>query len=145
MQISYTKPHLSHGNQLELLQGRGLEVTDTKAALSYLQRIGYYRLSAYWYPFRQSTTSTLNGKTTVQILDTFRDGALFSNAVDLYVFDKKLRLLLLDALERIEINMRADIAHYLGKKDIYAHMKPYLLHGKFTQQITVSGDTKYTK
>lgn len=145
MKTSYTKPHLSYDEQLELLQGRGLKVTDTKTALSCLQRIGYYRLSAYWYPFRQSTATALNGRTTVQILDSFRDGALFSNAVDLYVFDKKLRLLLLDALERIEINMRADIAHYLGAKDIHAHMKPHLLHGKFTQQVTDSGETKYSK
>ncbi len=34
------------------MAARGLEVTDDAAAISYLERIGYCRLSAYWYSFR---------------------------------------------------------------------------------------------
>ena len=43
---TYNKPYLSFQQQLELLKARGLEVTDDAAAISYLERIGYYRLSA---------------------------------------------------------------------------------------------------
>ena len=50
MVSTYNKPHLSFQQQLKLLKARGLEVTDDDAALAYLNRIGYYRLSAYCYP-----------------------------------------------------------------------------------------------
>lgn len=145
MTIQYSKPHLSLDNQLRLLQERGIKVTDQAKALSYMQRIGYYRLSAYWYPFRESTTALSNGKSITKVLDNFKNGTLFSHAVDLYVFDKKLRLLLLDVLERIEVNLRVDIAHHLGAKDPCAHMKPDLLHGDFTKKIMHNGKTKYQK
>lgn len=47
------KPWKSYEEQLDLLISRGLVVTDRSRALDYLQRIGYYRLSGYWYPFRE--------------------------------------------------------------------------------------------
>jgi len=47
------KPWKSFEDQLILLQQRGLIVEDKVAALDYLERIGYYRLSGYWYPFRK--------------------------------------------------------------------------------------------
>ncbi|KAE9627468.1 Abi family protein [Aeromonas veronii] len=51
--MAYSKPWLSHREQLNQLQQRGMTVTDEEAALDYLERIGYYRLSGYWYPFRE--------------------------------------------------------------------------------------------
>ncbi len=51
--MPYSKPWISHQEQLDRLKQRGLAVTDDKKALSYLKRIGYYRLSGYWYPFRE--------------------------------------------------------------------------------------------
>jgi len=47
------KRWLSFTDQLELLQARGLHVDDRAAALDYLERLGYYRLSGYWYPLRR--------------------------------------------------------------------------------------------
>ena len=49
----YNRPWKSFPEQLELLKSRGMVVTDEAAALDYLQRVGYYRLSTYWYPFRK--------------------------------------------------------------------------------------------
>ena len=49
----YTKPWLSHLEQLQQLKDRGLTITDDQRALAHLQRIGYYRLSGYWFAFRQ--------------------------------------------------------------------------------------------
>ena len=46
------KPWLAFAQQLEVLQERGLQVEDRAAALDYLERLGYYRLSGYWYPLR---------------------------------------------------------------------------------------------
>lgn len=51
--MSKEKPWKSFPEQLALLQGRGLLVDNEPAASDYLERIGYYRLSGYWYPFRE--------------------------------------------------------------------------------------------
>ncbi|MGV6827399.1 MAG: Abi family protein, partial [bacterium] len=51
--MAYSKPWQSYEEQLDLLISRGLAVTDRPKALEYLQRIGYYRLSGYWFPFRE--------------------------------------------------------------------------------------------
>jgi len=96
------------------LKSRGMRVSDENKAKDYLQRIGYYRLSGYWYPFRRmETAKSPEGSIAPVITDQFRDDTEFRHAVDLYVFDKKLRLLFLDALERIEIALRVDVASCL--------------------------------
>ncbi len=48
------------------------------------------------------------------MLDSFAEGATFEDAVALYQFDKQLRLLVMDAIEQIEVAARVDIAHHLG-------------------------------
>ncbi|MGB1091986.1 MAG: hypothetical protein ACPGYX_07675 [Oceanobacter sp.] len=55
--MTYSRPWLSFADQLAQLKSRGMRVTDDAAALSYLERIGYYRLSAYWYPYRHFEVS----------------------------------------------------------------------------------------
>jgi abortive infection bacteriophage resistance protein len=70
-------------------------------------------------------------------------GASFQNAVDLYVFDKKLRLLALDAIERIEIAMRVDISHLLGKQDRFAYLKPDHFHESFSEKLGRNGVTSH--
>ncbi len=96
--------------QLEILQQRGLIIDDKEKALKYLRTIGYYRLSGYLYPFRQ-----VDPNNPKQKLDTFIDNSHFEDVKNLYVFDKKLRQLALDALERIEIALRVDISYLLGE------------------------------
>lgn len=117
-----------------------MEITDLSKAESCLGRIGYYRLSAYFYPFRKSTT--INNQT--KILDDFRENTSFTTAFDLYVFDKKLRLLVLDALERIEVAIRTDISLTLGKHSPWALEDPDLLDGKFSK-IAANQSTSKTK
>ncbi len=146
--MAYTKPWKSYEEQLDLLISRGLQVTDRAKALAYLQRIGYYRLSGYWYPFRERSGPLIlldgNGrkparkrrKVTTLALDEFKPGATFEQAVKLYVFDKKLRLLALDALERIEIALRVDIAHTLGRLDPFAYLRPELFHESFSRALS---------
>lgn len=130
----YNKPHLSFKEQLALLKSRGLIVTNDNIALEYLQRIGYYRLTDYLYPFRQliSPNSTTE-KLSISRKDDFQPNSYFQHAIELYVFDKRLKLLLLDAIERIEIAFRVDIAYLLGKKDAFAHTNPKFLSGQFTK------------
>lgn len=116
---------MSFEDQLSLLKSRGMQVSDDIAAINHLDRIGYYRLSGYWYPFREWDSVAQKRS------DTFKPGTCFENAVQLYVFDKKLRFLALDALERIEVAIRVDIAHLLGERDTFAYQNPSLFDGRF--------------
>ena len=97
----YTKPALTLEQQLSLAQSRGLAVTNRKVALTTLERISYYRLSAYWHPFKKAD-------------DTFESGATFEAALALYEYDRRLRLLLLDAIERFEIALRTVVTYTLA-------------------------------
>ena len=143
---TYNRPHLSVADQLALVKQRGLSVSDDATALSYLRRLGYYRLSAYWFPLRAKTLTTVGGKLVRQVSNNFVPGATFQSAVDLYVFDKALRMLVVDALERIEVAIRVDVAHYLGQVDTFAQVKPNLLHGHFSRKVQArSGMTKHAE
>ena len=143
---TYTKPYRTFKQQLELLKSRGLEITNDAVALEYLRRLGYYRLSGYLYPCRKLIPLKTHQPKPIrpQREDNFMPGSRFQNAVELYVFDKKLRLLILDAIERIEVAFRVDIAYLLGARDRFAHTNPSLLHGNFTKKIdSKTGKTRY--
>ncbi len=123
-----------------------MAITDIAKAKACLARIGYYRLSAYWYPFRKSQVSrdAATGRDKSVVLDDFKEGTDFPIILDLYVFDKKLRTLVMDALERVEIAVRTDIALLLGKKDPLAHRNSRLLDGVFARRIKPgTGNTKH--
>lgn len=113
-------------DQLALLHSRGMAISQPQRAKKALERFGYYRLSGYWYPFKQT-----NDDGTLS--DQFVPDTHMSDAVDLYVFDKKLRLLALDALERIELALQVDVAYNFGRRDACAHLKPALLQQKFVK------------
>lgn len=72
-------------------------------------------------------------------LDEFVPGSRFEDVVKLYVFDKKLRLLAMDALERIEMAVRVDVAYLLGKRDPCAYENPDCLDGNFTKKVMRRG------
>lgn len=129
---AYSKPYLPIIDQLVLLDGRGLAIRDEVLAAACLERIGYYRLSAYWYSFRKRVS---DGKGGTEAADDFLPGSDFEQAVNLYVFDKKLRMLMLDAIERVEVALRVDIALEVGKRDPLAHRMPKHLDGVFAKRV----------
>ena len=104
-------------------------IEDPKRALRKLSQVGYYRLSGFWYPCRQihfnqsgnAFLSPVTGKP--ERLDSFLPDTSFNAVFNLYLFDKKLRQLMLDAIERIEVNMRSIIAEVLGYHDPLAYQK----------------------
>lgn len=136
------KPWLSFENQLRQLEARGLQVDAPAAALDYLERLGYYRLSGYWYPLREIDVAASRAQGKPIRLDSFMPGSRFEHVVQLYVFDKKLRLLAMDALERIEMAVRVDIAYLLGQRDPAAHENPACLHGNFAKKVITYGPDK---
>lgn len=70
------------------LKSRGLVISDEDKAVRYLESIGYYRLSAYMYPFLKAPKET----------HQYKDGTTFQQVLNLYRFDKKLRILLLNEI-----------------------------------------------
>lgn len=135
--MQYSKPYLPLSGQIALLKSRGLLVRDDATATECLHRNGYYRLSAYWYPFRE----IIDGKRS----DTFLPHSYFEDAVELYLFDKKIKLLLLDALERVEIAVRAEIALLLGAHDPFALSNQSLFYPAFVNDVDVKGQTRFEK
>lgn len=146
MPHGYPKPWLSLEDQLAQLKARGMAVDDEVKARYYLDRVGYYRLSGYWFAFRERTglcnvwspgirPKAKDAKVVRIVLDEFKPGARFEDAVKLYVFDKRLRLLVMDALERVEISLRVDLAHRLGERDPFAYLRPEQFHTTFAQEI----------
>jgi len=123
------KPFKSFEDQLKVLKERGLQVADDAAALNALKRLGYYRLSGYFYPLRKTRPVGEPGR-----LNEFQDGASIELVVQLAEFDKRLRLIVLYAVESIEIALRVAIAHRLGKLDVEAHLNRDLLDGRFVRR-----------
>jgi abortive infection bacteriophage resistance protein len=105
-----------------------MSIDDKAAAQFCLERVGYYRLSGYWHPLRETEAG---GKSKAE---KFKKGASFSTAFDLYIFDKRLRLLLMDAIERVEVGLRVAIADLLGRRNPNAHLDVSELHGNFTRK-----------
>lgn len=106
--MKFTKPALSIADQIALLERRGMVIPDRARAEHYLRHISYYRLRAYWLPFEQP--APVNGD------HMFRGGTSFEDTLALYVFDRHLRLLVMDAVERIEVSLRGAWAHHLAVK-----------------------------
>jgi abortive infection bacteriophage resistance protein len=99
----YNKPPLTYAQQIALMESRGLLVPDNPRAQRYLQEISYYRLSAYCLPYQQ-------------IKDTFNPNTTFDNILDNYLFDRELRIIIFDVIERIEVAIRAQIIYQLAHK-----------------------------
>ena len=133
--MRYTKTFQNVSQQIDILEARGLVISDKQRAKAYLERIGYYRLSGYAYPFKVANHEILNGKRSTTIGEKFKTGAEFKHIVDLYIFDKKLRLITLDAVERVEIGLRASIALSIGPYGAWAHREADFLDGKFSKRI----------
>ena len=82
---------------ITLLKNRGLLIPDEQRATNYLLNIGYFRLSAYFYPLLKEPKSDL----------IFKTDASFDLALDMYRFDRKLRILLFNEIEKIEVAIRS--------------------------------------
>ena len=135
----YLKPALTFETQLTQLEDRGLIVTDRDHALAQLSSVSYYRLSAYWQPFKERDEHGV-------IADRFKDGTSFDDAMMLYDFDRNLRMLVMDAIERIEVQIRTRITYHLGHKyGAFAHDDPSNFHPQFDHQRWIAKMEEETK
>lgn len=123
--VPFTKQALSYADQIALLEQRGMVVGDHAEAVATLSRVNFYRLSAYWYPFKLPAAAGAAPSALVP-------GTRFETVVALYEFDRKLRLLVLDALERVEVSIRTAVTYHLGMTyGAFGHEDPQTFHRGF--------------
>ena len=103
--MHFSKPNLSVDDQISHLVAKNLDIPDPDRARRYLTNIGYYRLKAYAIPFYIPGTKS------------FQPDVRFDDILSLYIFDRKLRVLLLDALDRIEIAVRSVISNVMCEQE----------------------------
>lgn len=106
----FTKPPLSSAELVQLMVRRGLVIDDVDQATKTLFHIGYYRLQPYCAPFEVPGSD-----------HQFVPGTHFSDVLDLYAFDRHLRLLMLGGLARVEVAYRAALSEVMSKIDGDAH------------------------
>lgn len=117
--VPFTKQPTTFADQVSLLQQRGMLIPDEQKAAFYLSQLNYYRFAAYCLPFEQDHAS-----------HQFQAGTGFEDVFNLYVFDRELRLLVLDAIERFEVSLRTQLAYHLSHNHTTAHphLKPQIFH-----------------
>ncbi|KJJ83613.1 Abi family protein [Candidatus Omnitrophus magneticus] len=96
----YDKPHLSFHEQADQLIQRGL-IAHRDSLIESLKHINYYSFTGYLYPFRKKD-------------DNFIEGTTFEKILFHYKFDSQLRVLIMEAIDRIEISIRTKLIYILA-------------------------------
>lgn len=87
--MEYVKPWLSIGEQIEKLASKGVCIGVRGVASSVLREVGYYRLTGYLYPFRESSFEIDDGgRRHIEVQDRYRAGTELAAAEALIAFDQ---------------------------------------------------------
>ncbi len=97
------KPAFLIADQIALLKQRGMLFKDETTATQFLASISYYRLKGYWWDMQTDIA-----------LHNLNPHTYFEDVIDRYNFDRHLRLILFDAIERIEIALRTKMIYHLS-------------------------------
>lgn len=97
------KPPRKISDQILLLEERGMQFLNIENANHFLITISYYRLKGYWWEMQDDCKN-----------HHFYTGSLFEDVIDLYNFDRNLRLLVFNGIERIEIALRTKLIYHLS-------------------------------
>ena len=106
--MKYTKPATDPIKQIGTMKDRGFIVANVDTLQKTIQSIGYYRLSAYTLPFESGFN--VDGTRNHQL----KRPTPIEEIIALYEFDRKLRLSVIDAIERIEVALRSRWADSLA-------------------------------
>lgn len=104
--MKYNKLPITIESQIIKFKSRGLKFRNDIDAAITLSNINYYRLRAYTYPFQNN----------LDINQPFNGEVTFEEIISRYIFDRKLRLLIFEALEKIEIALRTQIIYHFSLK-----------------------------
>ena len=122
--MEFNKTPLTLGEQIELLKLKGISFEDDAFARRVLTHVNYHRLQAYCFPFEIVGRENI-GKSSHSLISS----KSFKNVFKLYTFDRSLRLLLLEAIEIIEIALRAHFVQVLVEKyGSHAYLKPDIFY-----------------
>lgn len=111
------KVHYIYGKQIERLKQYGMIINNYDFAKKFLKNHEYYRLSGFCHLFMQN--------------DKFIRNITFEDIVDIYEFDRALRILILEYLYKIEIKLKSIISYYLA--DVYGALS-YLDYNNFVSR-----------
>jgi len=112
------KPPTTYEKQIEMLRSRGCVIDNEFEAIQILSRVNYYRLTAYFLPFKKSDSSYIQGTN-------------FNTVYRIYEFDRRIRHIIFSIIEEIEIFIRSIFAYY------HAHTfgtLGYLDHNNYNQR-----------
>lgn len=98
-----SKPPTTYSRQIEILKARGCCIEDDSKCEDILRNVNYYRLTAYFLPFKRPN-------------NTYLDNTSIDRVFSIYEFDRKMRRLLFSAIEEIEIKLRTSLAYYHSHK-----------------------------
>ena len=133
---TYGKVALSADETLHRLWERGLRIDDRPSNLRTLRSIGHFRLLIYMRRFQNPATKGFWPRTR------------FSDIVELYDFDRRLRSVTMDAIERIEVALRAALSnplaidhgsHWYVERDRFGDLPTY---ARVLNQITQECEAK---
>lgn len=96
---------LTTDQQIDLLKQRGLHISSTSSAKQCLESVSFHRLGAYCSLYEEDKSK-----------HEFKPNTTFQHVWNLYVFDRELRLLVLDVIERVEIALRTALTNHLSVK-----------------------------
>jgi len=99
----FDKKPTSINEQINILKSRGLIIDSESEAEHYLSHISYYRLGEYWHSMQQDKEKHV-----------FKPNSTFSDVIALYCFDRELRSLLFDVIEKLEISLRTKLIYHLS-------------------------------
>ena len=119
---------ISVNDQIQYLSARGMALPNVERAERTLNHVGFHRLSSYWKPF-ELPPGTGSGA-------LFKKGTSFTEVLVRYMFDQRLRSLLLEAFSYIEVSVRTHWAYQI------AHS---FQHGEFAHQKAILFDQQYHK
>jgi abortive infection bacteriophage resistance protein len=122
---TFDKPAIDIGEQIALLKARGLQIQDEARTRHFLEAVSFFRLTPYMRPF-QVVDDPQHG---------FRTGAGFRSLTRLYDFDRRLRLLTMDAVERVEVAARAVISNHMGpSRGVHWYLNARVFKHKYDHQ-----------
>lgn len=93
----------TYEEQVEIIKGKGFVVDDEKDCIDFLHRANYYRLSAYFLPFKRND-------------GTYFEGINFKRIQKIYDFDVRMRATLFDCIEEIELYLRTQLSYEMAHK-----------------------------
>ena len=111
--------------QIDLLKSRNMAFKNEADAPHFLSNISYYRLKGYWWEMQDDTVN-----------HHFKNNSYFEDVIDLYNFDRHFRMIVFNAIERIEIALRTKLIYYFSlshgaewylNPKLFDKQKPYAL------------------